>query len=110
MPETVEPIIVWIGVGVGGSFLLWVAPRIWGFVVGALADKIVEGLEGKLSPIWQADLEDMLAPLYRDLKLDEGATKWPNGSLNLPDTMKEIYRRVDEIQRWVIDPDNRRSK
>jgi hypothetical protein len=104
MPAGVEAFAAWVALGLGASFLYWAAPRLWGFLMGALADKIVEGLEGKLAPTWQADLEDALAPLYRDLKMSEGASKWPNGSGNLPDSMKEIYRRVDEIQRWVIQP------
>lgn len=104
VPEIVVPVAAWIFLGIGGLFMAWLAPKAFGFLAEAVADKTVEKLEERLAPMWQSDLEDALEPIYEDLKIGEGASKWPNGSRNLPDSMREIYRRVDEIQRWVVSP------
>lgn len=105
IPEVIVPVAAWIALGMGGLFMAWLAPKAFGFLAEAVADKTVEKLEGRLAPMWQADLEDALEPIYKDLKSSEpNGEKWPNGSDNLPDSMREIYRRVDEIQRWVVGP------
>jgi hypothetical protein len=110
VPEFVVPLAAWISLGVGGLFMAWLAPKAFGFLAEAVADKTVEKLENRLAPMWQADLEDALQPIYRDLKTHEDGSKWPNGSTNLPDSMREVYRRMDEIQRWVVGPPQDREE
>jgi hypothetical protein len=97
MPASLEPIVAWIAVGAAASFLLWAGPRLWTFVVGALADRIVEGLEGKMAPSWQADLDNLL-----DEKLDRIHTELSiNGGGSVKDLAAATASTVQQLQKDI---------
>jgi len=97
------PALGWVGTAIGLSFLAWAAPRVWGFLMRAIADRIVATIGDKLEVRWKEALEDALDPIYAELQIGEGAEKWPNGSDTLPKTMKTIYDRQAETYGMVRD-------
>ena len=100
MPASVEPVVLWVSVGVAGSFLLFITPKIWAWIVKALGKAIVESLENQLAPSWQADLEDLLdeklSGIYKELSLNGGGSV-KDLAASTAYTLKQMQRDIEPM-------------
>lgn len=92
----VQPVVGWVLALVGAVTVaigvMW-GKAIAKWLLSTLGVAIVEEVGDKLQPRWEESTHKALAPLHEELRIGEGAEKWPNGSASLPASIKEIYDR-----------------
>jgi len=98
MELSVEPIAGWFV----GAFMLGCSAvvaiygkRVAQWVGTQLAKGVVNEIGDALEPRWVKLLE----PINAELRINDGAEKWPNGSSSLHETMQTIYDRQSDTHK-----------
>lgn len=103
-----EPLIGWLIAAIGATMVaigVMYGKRLATWSLEVFGKAVAESLGNQLEPRWtrsiRKEVDQALEPIHRELQIEQGAAKWPNGSSTLPTSISEIYRRQAETYAMV---------
>lgn len=103
-----EPLIGWVVAAVGATLVaigVMYGKRIATWTITVFGQAVADTLGDTLEPRWtrsiRREIDQALEPIHKELQIEQGAAKWPNGSSTLPSSISEIYRRQAETYAMV---------